>query len=300
MRGLCRRKERLVVISLARSAILLPLLWCLCLQSLAHKMKRGDWKRWSLAAPPYGLATEDEMRNAGVCFLVTCHAASATCVHWPRAPYQFPSLVLYLSWWLNMPILRPGSLLLWGVPCPCDAGYPVMCKVKTNKKDGRLKLLLYILSVSQTSCWVRRWILFSRREEFRIFCRSFDWPIEILTTCPIEDNNISYSNHALPSKLVLFFVLFLSRDIDICMVNGNRNSLSFSQDWHLLVVFASFEELEHSGVFHSSQHFFFLHSEVWAVTLTYEIFLQRKKSRFQKKRKKKVKTFTCVMSCWYT
>ena len=170
-----------------------------------------------------------------------------------------------------------------------------------HKKKWQAKLLsyilyisLYILSVSQTSCWVRRWILFSRREEFRIFCRSFDWPIEILTTCPIEDNNISYSIHALPPKLVLFFVLFLSRDIDICMVNG------FSQDWHLLVVFASFEELEHSGVFHSSQHFFFLHSEVWAVTLTYEIFLQRKKSRFQKKRKKKVKTFTCVMSCWYT
>ena len=95
-------------------------------------------------------------------------------------------------------------------------------------------------------------------------------------------------------NLSSFSVLFLSRYIDICMVNG------FSQDWYLLVVFASFEQLEHSGVFHSSQHFFFLHSEVWAVTLTYEIFLQRKNSRFQKNVKNKVKTFPCLMSRWYT
>ena len=113
-----------------------------------------------------------------------------------------------------------------------DAKYPVKCKVKTNKKRWQAKLLLYILSVSQTSCWVRRWILFSGREEFRIFCRSFDWPIEILTTCPIEDNNNSYSNHAPPSKLVFLFCFVLIRDIDNCMVNGNRNTLSFSQDKH--------------------------------------------------------------------
>ena len=33
-----------------------------------------------------------------------------------------------------------------------DAKYPVKCKVKTNKKRWQAKLLLYILSVSQTSC----------------------------------------------------------------------------------------------------------------------------------------------------
>ena len=40
---------------------------------------------------------------------------------WPQAPNQSYPLSHAMSWWINMHILRPGSMFLWGFPCPCNA-----------------------------------------------------------------------------------------------------------------------------------------------------------------------------------
>ena len=92
-------------------------------------------------APPCRLAAERLHAHCRALPLDRCHAASTTRDHIGLRPQSSPVSCLIPSWWLNMPILRPGSTFLWGVTCPCDvvaaAKRRTLISVKRLKAEGK-------------------------------------------------------------------------------------------------------------------------------------------------------------------